>query len=367
MNDRPPFRADHIGSLLRPRELIEARHKLRERAIGESELHILEDEAIRDVVKFQEDIGLQTVTDGEFRRGAFFSHFVKNVDGMSVKVTPFTFSNDQGDTVQAYGPYTAGKLKRKRGITTGDFKFVQALTSRTVKVTLPAPPYVNFLGGRERVDQSAYPDMAEYFSDLAAIYREELAELASLGCTFAQLDEVPLAMMEDPHVNDRIRSLGEDPDQLIDHYIDTLAAAVRDKPPQLVVGMHLCRGNYRGRWLASGGYGRVADRVFNIPGIDVFFLEYDSPRAGDFSPLKLLPRGKTAILGLVSSKTAALEDKQSLLHRIDEAARFAPLDQLGVSPQCGFATNLTGSPLTVADERAKLQLVVDIGREVWKH
>jgi 5-methyltetrahydropteroyltriglutamate--homocysteine methyltransferase len=367
MSVGPPFRADHIGSLLRPRELIQARHKFREKGIDGDELRTLEDRAIRDIVRFQEDIGLPAVTDGEFRRGAFFSHFVKKVDGMAVKITPFTFSNDQGDSVQAYGPYTAGKLRRTRGITTDDFEFMQPLTSRTVKVTMPAPPYVNFLGGRERVDQSAYADMAEYFSDLAAIYREELAELAALGCVFAQLDEVPLAMMEDPQVNERIRSLGEDPDRLIDAYIDTLTAAVREKPRQLIVGMHLCRGNYRGRWLASGGYGRVAERIFSIPGIDVFFMEFDSPRAGDFSPLRLLPKGKTVILGLVSSKMAALEERSALLRRIDDAAKFAPLDQLGISPQCGFATNLTGSPLSQADERAKLQLVVDIGREVWKH
>ena len=258
-------------------------------------------------------------------------------------------------------------LKRTRGITTEEFKFVNSLTSRTVKVTMPAPPYVNFLGGRERVDQSAYSDMAEYFSDLAAIYHEEFADLAGLGCTFVQLDEVPLAMMEDQQVNERIRSLGEDPDKLIEAYIDVLSTAVRDKPGGLTVGMHLCRGNYRGRWLATGGYGRVAERIFNIPGIDVFFMEYDSPRAGDFSPLTLLPKGKMVVLGLISSKTPELEDKRILLRRIDDAAKFAPLNQLGLSPQCGFATNLTGSPLTLADERAKLQLVVDVAGEVWKH
>jgi len=361
-----PFRADHVGSLLRPRELIDARHQLRDGAIGESELRVIEDRAIRDVVKFQEDIGLQVVTDGEFRRGAFFSHFVKTVDGMTVKATPYMFSNDAGDTAPAYAPYADGRLKRKRGITTDEFRFVQPLTSCTVKVTMPAPPYVNFLGGRERVNQAAYPEIAEYFQDLAAVYREELAELGALGCTFVQLDEVPLAMMEDARVNEQIRALGEDPYQLIDTYIDAIAAAVRDKPAGMTVGMHLCRGNYRGRWLASGGYGRVAERVFNIPGIEVFFLEYDSPRAGDFSPLTLLPKGKMVILGLVSSKVAALEDRQTLLRRIDEAAKFAPLDQLGISPQCGFATNLTGSPLTLADERAKLQLVVDVARQAWQ-
>jgi len=367
MNGAPPFRADHVGSLLRPRELIEARHKMRDRTIDEEELGVLEDRAIRDVVKFQEDIGLQAVTDGEFRRGAFFSHFVKNVAGMTVKATPFTFSNDAGDTAPAYAPFTAGRLKRTRGISTEEFKFVKSLTSRTVKVTMPAPPYVNFLGGRERVEESAYSDMSEYFSDLAAVYREEFADLAGLGCTFVQLDEVPLAMMEDPVVNDRIRSLGEDPAKLIEAYIDVLTATLRDKPSSLIVGMHLCRGNYRGRWLATGGYGRVAERIFNIPGIDVFFMEYDSPRAGDFSPLTLLPKGKTVILGLISSKTGDLEDKRMVLQRIDEAAKCAPIDQLGLSPQCGFATNLTGSPLTLADERAKLQLVVDVANQVWKH
>ncbi len=367
MDGKPPFRADHVGSLLRPQELIAARHQLRNGEISQGELREIEDRAIREIVQFQESIGLQAVTDGEFRRGAFFSHFVKSVAGMTVKLTPFTFSNDAGDSVQAYGPYTAGKLKRSKGITTDEFKFVRELTDRAVKVTMPAPPYVNFLGGRERVDQSAYPDITEYFADLAAVYREELAELHTLGCTFVQLDEVPLAMMEDPRVNDQIRALGEDPDRLIDVYIDTIASAVRGKPPEMIIGMHLCRGNYRGRWLASGGYQRVAERIFNIPGIDVFFMEYDSPRAGDFSPLRFLPSDKWVILGLVSSKTAALEDKRALLKRVDEATQFTALDQLGISPQCGFATNLTGSPLTQADEKAKLQLVVEIAREVWKH
>ena len=365
MNSKPPFRADHVGSLLRPPELIDARHKLREGKITEAELKAIEDRAIRDVVKLQEDLGLQVVTDGEFRRGAFFSHFVKTVDGMTVKPTPFMFSNDAGDTAQAYAPYASGRLKRAKGITTDEFRFVHGLTRCVAKVTMPAPPYVNFLGGRERVDESAYPKMSEYFADLAKVYRDELADLGRLGCQYVQLDEVPLAMMEDPRVNEKIRSLGEDPDQLIEAYMTAIADAVRDKPKDMVVGMHLCRGNYRGRWLATGGYGRVAERLFNIPGIDVFFLEYDSPRAGDFSPLKLLPKGKMVLLGVISSKTAALEDKTMVLQRINEAAKFVPLEQLGVSPQCGFATNLTGSPLTQEDQRSKLKLVVDVAREVW--
>ena len=361
------FHADHVGSLLRPENLIEARHRFREKKISESELKAIEDQAIRDVVKLQEEIGLKVVTDGEFRRGAFFSHFVKTVDGMTVKETPFTFANDSGDTAQAYAPYAKGRLKRARGITTEEFKFVQGLTSCTAKVTLPAPPYVNFLGGRERVAVEAYPDIKEYFQDLAAVYREELAELGKLGCKFVQLDEVPLAMMEDEKVNATIRSLGEDPNALIDTYIETIAAAVRDKPKDMMVGIHLCRGNYKGRWLATGGYERVAERLFNIPNIEVFLMEYDSPRAGSFAPLKHLPKGKMVVLGLVSSKSAKLEDKKAVLARIDEATKFAALNQLGISPQCGFATNLTGSPLTLADERAKLKMVVDIANEVWRH
>jgi 5-methyltetrahydropteroyltriglutamate--homocysteine methyltransferase len=284
---------------------------------------------------------------------------------MTVKATPFMFSNNSGDTAQAYAPYACARLRRARGITTDEFKFVRNLTRCTVKVTMPAPPYVNFLGGRERVDHHAYPDITEYFQDLARVYREELDELGRLGCQFVQLDEVPLAMMEDENVNAKIRSLGEDPDQLIEAYVKAIADAVRDKPPEMTIGMHLCRGNYRGRWLATGGYGRVAERLFNIRGIDVFFLEYDSPRAGDFSPLKFLPKGKIVLLGMISSKTAVLEDKQMLLRRIGEAAKFTSMDQLGISPQCGFATNLTGSPLTPADQRAKLQLVVDVANEAW--
>lgn len=360
------FRADHVGSLLRPRELIEARHKLREGKITEEALREIEDRAIGAVIKLQEDVGLDVVTDGEFRRGAFFSHFVKAVDGLTVKETPFIFSNDAGDSVTAYAPYTEGRLKRARGITTEEFKFMRDRTKCTAKVTMPAPPYVNFLGGRERVSQDAYPDIDQYFRDLAAVYREEIAELATCGCQYVQLDEVPLAMMEDPRVNETIRSLGTDPDRLLDAYIEAITAAVRDKPAAMRVGMHLCRGNYKGRWLASGGYGRVAERIFNIPGIDVFLMEYDSPRAGDFSPLRHLPKSKMVVLGLISSKRADLEDKASILARIDEATKFAALDQLGISPQCGFATNLTGSPLTEKDERAKLGLVVEIAREVWR-
>ncbi|MGE0734751.1 MAG: 5-methyltetrahydropteroyltriglutamate--homocysteine S-methyltransferase [Alphaproteobacteria bacterium] len=361
----PPFRADHVGSLIRPPEVIEARHRLRDRKLTESELRVIEDKAIREVVKLQEDLGFQVVTDGEYRRGAFFSHFVKTVDGMTVKETPYTFANDSGDRAQAFAPYAQGKLKRAKGITTDEFKFVHGITDRVTKVTLPAPPYVNFLGGRERVDAKAYPNMRDYWADLAAVYREELTELGKLGCKYVQLDEVPLAMMEDPKINATIKSLGEDPDKLIDSYIDTIGEAVRDKPKDMIVGLHLCRGNYRGKWLATGGYGRVAERLFALPNIESFFLEYDSPRAGDFSPLRHLPKGKIALLGLISSKTSAMEDETAIKKRIDEAAKHASLDRLGLCPQCGFATNLTGSPMTVEDEKKKLALVVKIAGDVW--
>ena len=365
MHIDPPFRADHIGSLIRPPELIAARHRLREGRIDAAGLREIEDGAIRSVVRLQEEIGLQAITDGEYRRGAFFSHFVKSVAGLTVKETRFTFGNDAGDTARAFGPYAEGRLRRARGITTDEFSFVRSVTDRTPKVTMPAPSFINFLGGRERVSVTAYPHMDAYYADLAAIYRQELAALAALGCRYAQLDEVPLAMMEDPKVQETIRALGEEPERLIERYLSAIAEAVRDKPAGMVLGLHLCRGNYKGRWLASGGYGRVAERLFGIPEIDVYLMEYDSPRAGDFSPLSHLPKGKRVVLGLVSTKTSVLEDKAAIKRRIDEAGRHVDLGQLGISPQCGFATNLTGSPMSVADQRAKLMLVVEIAREVW--
>jgi 5-methyltetrahydropteroyltriglutamate--homocysteine methyltransferase len=361
----PPFRAEHIGSFIRPPELIQARHDLREGKIDERELRRIEDRCIDDVVRLQEDAGLGVVTDGEYRRGAFFSHFVKSVRGMAVRKTAYTFHNDAGDMADTYAPYCEGKLSRVRGICTDEFAYVKKVARAPAKVTMPAPSYVNFLGGRERVSDDAYPQLEAYFADLVRVYREEIKALGRLGCSYVQLDEIPLAMMGDPAVRARIKELGNDPDWLVDTYLKLIADCVAERPSGMTIGLHLCRGNYKGRWLADGGYDGVAEKLFTIPNIDVFLLEYDSPRAGGFGPLKHLPKGKIAALGLITTKTAALEDAEGLKRRIGEAAKFAALDQLALCPQCGFATNLTGSPMTFDDEKAKLRLLVEVARTVW--
>jgi 5-methyltetrahydropteroyltriglutamate--homocysteine methyltransferase len=360
-----PFRAEHVGSFIRPPELIRARHDLREGKIDERELTRIEDRCINDIVRFQEEAGLGIVTDGEYRRGAFFSHFVKSVGGMTVRKTAYTFHNDAGDTADTYAPYCEGKLSRHHGICTDEFAYVRKVANRAVKVTMPAPSYVNFLGGRERASENAYPILEQYWADLVRVYRDELKALGRLGCTYVQLDEIPLAMMGDPAVRARIKELGNDPDWLTDTYIRLIADCVATRPEGMTIGLHLCRGNYRGRWLADGGYDKIAERLFSIPNVDVFLLEYDSPRAGGFSPLKYLPKGKVAALGLITTKTAALEAADMLERRIAEAAKFADVEQLALCPQCGFATNLTGSPMTVDDEKAKLRLLVDVAHRVW--
>lgn len=361
----PPFRAEHVGSFIRPPELIQARHDLRGGKIDERGLARIEDRCINDIIRLQEDAGLGVVTDGEYRRGAFFSHFVKSVGGMTVRKTAYTFHNDAGDTADTYAPYCEGKLIRNHGICTDEFAYARKVANRPVKVTMPAPSYVNFLGGRERASESAYPILEQYFADLVRVYRDELKALGRLGCTYVQLDEIPLAMMGDPAVRARIKELGNDPDWLTDTYVRLIADCVVERPEGMTIALHLCRGNYKGRWLADGGYDEIAERLFSIPNVDVFLLEYDSPRAGGFSPLKYLPKGKVAALGLITTKTAMLEAADSLQRRIAEATKFADLEQLALCPQCGFATNLTGSPMTVDDEKAKLRLLVDVAHRVW--
>jgi 5-methyltetrahydropteroyltriglutamate--homocysteine methyltransferase len=284
---------------------------------------------------------------------------------MTVRKTSYTFHNDAGDTADTYAPYCDGKLSRERGICTDEFAYVKKVARNPAKVTMPAPSYVNFLGGRERVSDKAYPKLEQYFADLVRVYRDEISTLGRLGCTYVQLDEIPLAMMGDAAARDRIKALGNDPDWLTETYLKLIADCVADRPDGMTIGLHLCRGNYKGRWLADGGYDAVAERLFAIPNIDVFLLEYDTPRAGGFAPLKHLPKGKVAALGLITTKNAALEDAKDLKRRVDDASKFAALDQLALCPQCGFATNLTGSPMTFDDEKAKLRLLVDVARDVW--
>jgi len=366
MRHGPPFRAEHIGSLLRPPELLAARRAFDEKTLSVEALREVEDRWIREAVRLQERVGLQAITDGEYRRIIYFGHFPAAVRGFTEMESEIAFQDAQGRTLRYRTPVVTGKLERVRGIATDEFTFVRGLTSRTVKVTLPSPCSQHFFRWREGVSEQAYPDLDEFFADVARVYREELAELGRLGATYVQLDDVSLPLLCDPTHRASFARRGYDPDAMVSRYVALVNDALRERPSGITVGMHLCRGNNQGKWLGEGGYDFVAERIFTGLDLDVFFLEYDSPRAGSFEPLRHVPRDRRVVLGLVSSKTAALESPQALAKRIDEASRFLPLDRLGLSPQCGFASTAPGNPLTPADQEAKLRLVVETARAVWR-
>lgn len=360
--DKPPFHAEHIGSLLRPRALKDA---FRAHAQGELDAAALKekvDAAIIDAIRLQEEAGMRSITDGEFRRGSWFLGFVDAIDGLTTAPSLFEFSGDHGAW---QCPFAETRVKRLGGIATHEFSFVRGHTDRTPKVTLPSPTAMHFWRGDDAASKDAYPDIDTYFADLARLYREELAELHALGCTYVQLDEVPIAMLCDPAVRAQVAARGEDAEALLRRYVALVNEAVSDRPPEMVVGMHLCRGNYKGQWMAEGGYGPVAELLFGGIDVDAFFLEYDSDRAGGFEPLAAVPDTKMVVLGLVTTKSPELEPADLLRRRIEEAGAYVPLDRLGISPQCGFASSVGGNPVTEADERAKLKLVADVAVEVW--
>lgn len=366
MRHEPPFRAEHIGSLLRPPELLAARRAFDEKRLPAEELRRVEDRWIAEAVALQERVGLQALTDGEYRRIIYFGHFPAAVSGFTEMESAITFQDAAGRTMRYLTPVVTGKLRRLRGIATDEFLFVRGLTGRTVKVTLPSPCSQHFFRWREGVSDKAYPDLDEFFADVARVYREELAELGRLGATYVQLDDVSLPLLCDPKHRESFRRRGYDPDAMVSRYIAVVNDALGAKPPGVTVSMHLCRGNNQGKWLGEGGYECVAEQIFTGLDLDVFFLEYDSPRAGSFEPLRHMPRDTRVVLGLVSSKTPALESPAELARRLDEASRFVALDRLALSPQCGFASTAPGNPLTPADQEAKLRLVVETARDVWR-
>jgi methionine synthase II (cobalamin-independent) len=361
----PPFRADHIGSLLRPPALLAARQAREEGRLSADGLRAEEDAHIRDAVRLQEDVGLEVVTDGEYRRGIYFGHFGAAVSGFTEMDAEMSFRGAAGEPLRYRAAVVTGRLVRHRGIATDEFRFVRPLTRRTPKVTLPSPSSQHFLRWRPGVSDRAYPDLDEFFADVAAIYRAELADLAALGATYVQLDDVPLGLLCDPDRRDAFAAKGYDPGTMLDRYVDLVNAALAGRPAGLVVGVHVCRGNNQGKWLAEGAYDYVAARAFPRLAVDAFLLEYDSPRAGGFEPLRHVPRDRAVVLGLVSTKTPVLEDPDALGRRIDAAARHVPLERLALSPQCGFASTAPGNPLTPAEQRRKLELVVDVARRVW--
>lgn len=366
-----PFRADHVGSLLRPTELLQARQRRERNEITDAALHAVEDRCIRDVVKMQEDIGLQAVTDGEYRRTLWNVDFIKQFAGVVVKeglAEEAGKSFQGGDANLQRSPTrfeVTGKLKRVREHEVENFKFTQSVSKVTAKLSIPSPSVLHFRGGRGGVSTAAYPEMGEFLTDLARVYREEVQALAEAGCTYLQIDDTNLAYLCDPKMREGVKKIGEDPDRLPTLYANLINECIKDRPANMVVCTHLCRGNFASAWVAEGGYDPVAEVLFNELKVDGYFLEFDSPRAGNFAPLRYLPKGKRLMLGLVTTKTGQLEDATELKRRIDEAAKIAPLDQLGIAPQCGFSSTVLGNKLTLDEQIAKLKLVVDVARDVW--
>ena len=366
----PPFRADHVGSLLRPTKLLQAREGKEKGELTDAQLRRVEDDSILDVVKMQEEVGLQAITDGEYRRTLWHADFLRKIQGVVVKegLLPDAGRDFQGGNGLQRSPTrfeTTAPLKRVQGIETENFGFLKSVTRQTPKLCIPSPSLLHFRGGRGAVDRRAYPDMEGFFADLARVYREEIADLARLGCSYLQIDDVNFAYLCDPKMRDNVRKIGEDPDALPAIYAKLINDCIKDRPASMAVCTHLCRGNFASAWVAEGGYDPVAEVLFNELKVDGYFLEFDSPRAGNFAPLRYLPRGKRLNLGLITTKTGQLEYADDLKRRIDEASKHVSLDQLGISPQCGFASTVLGNKLTMEDQTAKLRLVVQVAREVW--
>ena len=362
---KPPFHAEHIGSFVRPPRLIEAARSHKAGKLDDAGFRRVQDDCIREVVAFQESIGLPSVTDGEFRRRSWSAGFIDAVEGFGLRDGTLGFRNDSGVMGIASSPYAKEKLKRKHRIVADDFRFLKTVVKRGVpKVTIAAPDVMHWFLGPKSFDTKIYKDREAFLADLAAIYKAEIAELASEGCTYLQLDDTALPCNCDPNARKDVVARGENPDELTERYARLFNDCISGA--KMTVAVHLCRGNLKGAWMAEGGYDPVADALFNRMNADIYCLEYDTPRAGDFSPLRYVPKGKTVILGLVSTKTPVLESKDALKRRLDEAAKFVPLDRLGISPQCGFSSGGgSGQTVTQDDTKRKLELIMSVAREVW--
>jgi methionine synthase II (cobalamin-independent) len=365
----PPFRADHVGSLLRPPELLQARAEHQAGRLSAEELRHVEDAAIRDAVRMQEEIGLEGVTDGEFRRGSWHMDFIYQIAGVTKAEQRLTIQfRNEGGTLE-FNPTAhrvSGKLRFEKTIFGEDFAFLKSVANATPKLTIPSPSMVHYRGGRAAIDQSIYPDMEAFWHDIAAVYSQEIAALHRLGCTYLQLDDTSLAYLNDPAQRAYVDSIGGDGEHQHLTNIRVINAALSGRPAGMTVCTHMCRGNFRSSWMAEGGYDHVAEALFGELAVDGFFLEYDDARSGGFEPLRFVPKGdKRVVLGLVTSKRAALETKDDLKRRIDEAAKYVPLEQLCLSPQCGFSSTVDGNALTRDEQIAKLRLVVETAREIW--
>jgi 5-methyltetrahydropteroyltriglutamate--homocysteine methyltransferase len=365
----PPYRADHVGSFLRPQRLLEARDRRARGQIAAEALREVEDAAIRDVARRQEEVGLRGITDGEFRRTFFHVDFLEQLDGVAVEEGSFTatFRRDDGTEV-GFKPPTmrvTAPLRHRESIQGRDFDFLKSITTRMPKVCIPSPSMLHFRGGREAISAEVYPGLDAFYTDLSAAYRAEIIDLAARGCRYLQLDDTNLAYLCDDKIRAATRARGDDPDELPRLYCRLINQAIAGRPDDMAICIHLCRGNYQSAWVAQGGYEPVAEILFNELRVDGFFLEYDDRRSGDFAPLRFVPNGKTVALGIMSSKRPDIEAKDTLKRRIDEAARYVPLDQLCLSHQCGFSSTVHGNLLSEADQWRKLDRTVEVARELW--
>lgn len=359
----PPFRADHVGSLLRPAALHATRAKAKAGAIAPAELRSVEDALIRQVVAKQEGLGLQVVTDGEYRRDFWHLDFLRQLEGVGLTApVGMTF---KAEDVPPMATVT-GRVRCTRPIMADHFAFLKSVARRaTPKLTIPSPAMLHLRGGRNAIARDVYPDLAEFWADASAAYRTAIGHIAAAGCTYLQIDDVSWAYLCDAKVRDNFRANGDDPGPLHLVYADAISQALAARPSGMTVAMHTCRGNFRSTWFAEGGYAEaVVEAMFSIP-VDAYFMEWDTERAGGFEPLRLLPRDKKVVLGLVTTKSGALESKDALRRRIDEAAKYVPLERLCLSPQCGFASTHHGNTLTEDEQWRKLERVVDVARDVW--
>lgn len=369
MSDSPPFRADHVGSFLRPASVQEARQARAENRLSADELRSVEDKAIGELVEREESTGLLGITDGEYRRRFFHTDFLEQLDGVTVTEGQFlaTFQRDDGTEVGFKPPtmLVTEPIRHSKSIQGADFDYLASVTSRTPKVSIPSPSMLHFRGGREAISEDVYPDLDAFFDDLTAAYRDEIADLAARGCTYLQMDDTNLAYLCDPEIRERTAARGDDPDELTRLYCKLVNDSIRDRPDEMTLAIHLCRGNYRSAWVSQGGYEPVAEILFNQMDVDAFFLEYDDDRSGDFAPLRHVPDHKRVVFGLMSSKKAAVDDADAIKRRLDEAFAFIDPEQAALSHQCGFASTAEGNELTEDDQWRKLEQTVAIAGDVW--
>ena len=362
----PPFRADHVGSLLRPPEVLAARKQCAEGKLSRAELRAIEDKHIAHAVKMQESVGLKAITDGEYRRAFFHLDFLEQLEGVTVSGA-IAANSDAQEKVHFTPPKLSvtGKLRHVRNIQVDDFNYLKSQVSQTPKVSIPSPTMVHFRGGRAAIDIHAYPDMDEFFEDLAQCYRDEIAALYAAGCRYIQMDDTNMAYLCDPMMRQGAIDRGDDPNTLPRTYAALINAVIDNRPADLTIGVHLCRGNFRSQWFAAGGYEPVAEVLFNELNVDAYFLEYDDERSGDFAPLRFVPNNKTVVLGIITSKFPQLENAEFLRRRIDEAAKYMPLQNICVSPQCGFSSTEHGNDVSMDDQWRKLELVVNTAQAIW--